>query len=486
MSSRKKAPASHTATTNRRDFLKTGALTALFMGTGLPLAHGRTAGWGERLQRIEPGSAKNIVFLVSDGMSTGTLNMTDLALNRFYGRPSNWMELYRTNKVRRSLMDMASADHIVTDSSAASSSWGCGRRINNGGVNWGPNAEEYKPILPIFRDAGKATGLVTTTEITHATPAGFVANVEGRWAAERIAEQYLEREVDVLLGGGNGHYHAERRSDGRDLYADYRQAGYQVARSKDELNAVQSSEGRLLGVFANGHLPYTLDQNASMELRAQVPTLADLTRVALERLDRHNNGFILQIEGGRVDHAAHGNDIGGIIHDQIAFDNAIGAVLEFTENRDDTLVIVTTDHGNANPGLNGGPDHMFDRIQRFTQTGSWIGSQLENQSSISTIKDAFHVATRLEITDAQARFYQKARQGEHQSPYAHLAHSTSVLGHIIAEHTNVNFTGRSHTADYVELAAYGPGSEAIDGSVANTELFDLMVSAAGVGAFTEW
>lgn len=480
----KKNSSREPARTNRRDFLKTGALTALFMGTGLPLAHGRSNGWGERLQRVEPGSAKNVIVLVSDGMSSGTLSMADIALKRFYGRSSHWMDLYRNNKVRRSLMDMASADNIVTDSSAASSSWGCGRRINNGGVNWGPSGEQYKPIVPIFRDAGKATGLVTTTEITHATPAGFAANVEGRWAGELIAEQYLEREVDLLLGGGNGHYDPERRSDGRDLYADYRRAGYYVARTKEELNEGRNGDGRLLGVFANGHLPYTLDQNASMELRAQVPTLAEMTQVALERLARNEQGFLLQIEGGRVDHAAHGNDIGGLIHDQIAFDNAVGAVLAFTENRDDTLVIITTDHGNANPGFNGG-DSMFDRIQRFTQTGDWIGRQLENQSSISTIKDAFHVATRLEITDAQARFYQQARQGSHEAPYSHLAHSTSVLGHIIADHTNVNWVGRSHTGDYVELAAYGPGSEALDGFVVNTELFDLMVSAAGVQAYTD-
>ncbi len=237
---------------SRREFLKTGALSTLLLGSGVAIAGGCEA-------IRQRGKTKNIIFMVSDGMSAGTLQMADTFLRRRDGRPSNWIRLLEENIVRRGLMDMASADRIVTDSSAASSSWGCGRRINNGAVNIDPDGNHHKPILPIFRDAGKATGLVTTTEITHATPAGFAANVESRGQGEDIAVQYLEREVDVLLGGGNNHYDAEIRSDELDLYEQHRQAGYFVAKTKEELMGGRAAEGKVLGVFTNGHLPYTLD-----------------------------------------------------------------------------------------------------------------------------------------------------------------------------------------------------------------------------------
>ena len=117
--------------------------------------------------------AKNIIFMVSDGMSSGTLHMADLYSRRKLGRPSHWISLYEENLVQRGVMDMASASSIVTDSAAASSSWGGGQRVNNGSLNIGANGEEHLPILQKFKKAGKKVGLVTTVPVTHATPAGF-------------------------------------------------------------------------------------------------------------------------------------------------------------------------------------------------------------------------------------------------------------------------------------------------------------------------
>src|SRR5690606_7079440 len=118
-------------------------------------------------------TAKNIIFLVSDGMSSGTLNMTDLYLRRKFGRASEWIGLYEQNLVSRALMDTASLSSIVTDSAAASSAWGGGHRVMNNSLNVGPKGEEYLPILQKFKRAGKKVGCVTTVAVTHATPAGF-------------------------------------------------------------------------------------------------------------------------------------------------------------------------------------------------------------------------------------------------------------------------------------------------------------------------
>ena len=129
---------------NRRKFFRNGSLIAL--GTSLlsPLDLSATTLDLDTINKNK--KAKNIIILVSDGMSAGTLNMADLYLSRKTGKGTNWLQLYKENKVNRALMDMASASSIVTDSAAASSSWGSGFRINNGGINVGTKGEAYIPI----------------------------------------------------------------------------------------------------------------------------------------------------------------------------------------------------------------------------------------------------------------------------------------------------------------------------------------------------
>ena len=213
---------------SRKDFLKKGALSALTLPALTPsILSGKSPKTSARLRKDLQGAAKNVIFLVADGMSIGTLSMGNLMNERQYGRTSHWIQLYRSDRpYHRGLMDMASADSFVTDSSAAASSWGSGHRINNGGVNWSVENEPLRPINHIFRDAGKATGLVTTTRITHATPAGFAAVVPSRNLEDEIAVQYLDAEVDLLMGGGDRHFSAEKRRDQRDLYGDFQKAGY--------------------------------------------------------------------------------------------------------------------------------------------------------------------------------------------------------------------------------------------------------------------
>ncbi len=479
---------------SRRDFLKTGALSTLAMGGGLA---------GKRLdnktKKSNNGDAKNVIFLVVDGMSAGTLALGDLAKQAQYGDKTNWVKLYESDKeYHRGLMDMASLNSTVTGSASAASSWGSGHRINNGAVNWGPNDEQYKTICEIFRDAGKATGLVTTTRLTHATPSGFGINMPARGMEDEIAAQYSERNYDVLMGGGHRHFAANRRSDGRDLYSVFTNNGYTVVRTKPELNQA-TRNSKLLGIFSDSHLPYTVDQNTLSELQRDVPTLAEMTNAALDRLTRNENGFILQIEGGRVDHAAHGNCPSGLIYDQIAFDDAIGAVMEFTDGRDDTLVILTTDHGNANPGLSGlGSGYgdspgMMATLFDYKHSFEWMYGELgyhwsdDSLSNITTkrIMDLIEYATNTQITREEALMVQRSFMGKYRAPFQNRQSPAGVLSGVLANYNGINFISTSHTADYVEIAAWGPGSDRIPTFVRNTALFDLMVDMADVRAYAE-
>lgn len=165
----------------RRDFFRTGAIAAI--GSTLLRPFNSIA---QTLSPGKQGTVKNIIFMVSDGMSTGTLNMADLYLSRKYGRFSNWVNLYRNGRGNRGLMDTASASSLVTDSAAASSAWGGGIRVNNGSLNVGPNGEQHQPILQKFKSAGKSVGCVTTVPITHATPAGFCINIDNRAISQKL------------------------------------------------------------------------------------------------------------------------------------------------------------------------------------------------------------------------------------------------------------------------------------------------------------
>ena len=479
---------------SRRDFLKTGALSSLALGSGF-LGKNLTPA---KKFKSSPGDAKNVIFLVVDGMSSGTMALADLVKQQKYGDKTNWIKLYESDReYHRGLMDMASLDSIVTDSAAAASSWGCGQRINNGGLNWGPNYEKYKPICQIFKDAGKATGLVTTARITHATPAGFGINMPSRNMEDEIAQQYAEREYDVLMGGGNRHFDAEWRKFGTDLYADFRERGYTVARTREELKRA-GRNSKLLGIFSDSHIPFTVDRNTLPELQETVPTLSEMTTSALERLDRKENGFILQIEGARVDHAAHGNDPSGLIYDQIAFDDVIGEVLNFTDGREDTLVILTTDHCNANPGLNGlgngyrESPKMLETIHTYRHSFEWMYEEFskrqsapENTPMVNDIKEVVEYATRAQITTDQAQMIKRAFQGTFDAPFDNREGLGAVMAGVLANYNGIYFIGTNHTADYVELSAWGPGSDRIPTFVRNTALFDLMVEMADVTAYAE-
>jgi len=427
--------------------------------------------------------AKNIIFLVSDGMSTGTLNMADLYLNRKMGHGSNWLQLYRDNRINRALMDTASASSIVTDSSAGSSSWGGGFRVNNGSLNVGPNGEVHMPIWQKFKKSGKMAGCVTTVPITHATPAGFCVNSKSRNAQEDIAEQYLELGFDIMMGGGNNYFSPENRKDKKDMYAAYKAKGYQVARSRKEMMAADTNKP-ILGVFYDDALPYSIDRKSSPELTENIPTLAEMAQKAIDRMKNHKNGFVLQIEGGKVDWAAHANDISALIYDQVAFDEAVKVAIDFAEKDKETLVIITTDHGNANPGVIYGKyaNANFDSIQNYTQTNEWILNSISPQSTIKQVHDIIEHANGKTITDEDAKTVLSYYDGLHKEDglYNYKKLPYKAFSEMQQKTNSVGWISMDHSADYVELAMFGPGSDLLKPFVKNTDLHYLMLQAAEV------
>ncbi|MHC0447975.1 alkaline phosphatase [Flavobacterium sp. 3-218] len=462
---------------NRRKFLKgSTALTGLFtLGPSVLFAN------NSEVISKKSKKAKNIIFMVSDGMSSGTLQMANLYSQYILGKNGNWITLYDENKVSRALMDTASASSAVTDSAAASSSFGGGHRVKNGVLNVGANGEKYLPIWQKFKNAGKKAGCVTTVTITHATPAGFCVNSDSRNAEPEIAEMYADLGIDVLMGGGDEFFNAAKRADKKDIYSKYEQKGYQILKNGADLNNLKKGN-KTLGIFSSGALPYSIDRTNIAELQ-NTPTLAEMSTAAINQMKDHDNGFVLMIEGGKVDWAAHANDISALLHDQLAFDDVIKAVIDFAEKDKETLVIITTDHGNANPGLIYGADAVknFKSIANYKYTNEYILNAIHSDFNLQQIKDWIFETNKISLTDEEAKhlldFYSGLEKQE-GGLYNYKKLPFKAYSEIQKKHNNVGWISMDHSGDYVELAAFGPGSELLKPFVKNTDMHYLMLKAS--------
>ncbi len=471
----------------RREMLKLGVAGAggiaflnLWAGRPSPLTPLSTP---QRRAR-NAGRVRNIIFMVADGMSAGVPSLADEFGKLVRGKGSFWHRLLQDPATTLGFFDMASLDSLVTDSSSASSAWGSGSRIFNGWLNMLPDGTRLTPIAQIVKTAGKKVGLVTTTRITHATPAGFAAVQRSRDAEDEIALQYLEV-VDVLMGGGLRHYDPNMRQDKRDLISEYRRKGYTFWNSREQVLSKETPD-KVLGLFYNSHLPFTLDHLNSDELKRTVPTLAEMTRKALEILNRSPNGFLLQVEGGRVDHAAHANDAAAIMWDQLAFDDAIEVVYSFASHRDDTLVIITSDHGNSNPGLNGmgagyrQSNACFERLARAKCSFEQLPRYLQGRTP-DAIREVIKEQLGIEISREEADALSTALANRIPTVWNRQhASLNGLLGEILSNYNGIGWTGTSHTADYVWLTAFGTGREEFHGLVRNTDAFYKMLKLFGL------
>lgn len=201
-------------------------------------------------------------------------------------------------------------------------------------------------------------------------------------------------------------------------------------------------------------------------------------------MKNHKNGFVLQIEGGKVDWAAHANDIGALIYDQVAFDEAVKVAIDFAEKDKETLVIITTDHGNANPGVIYGKyaNANFDSIQNYTQTNEWILNAISPQSTVKQVHEIIEYANGKTISDDEAKTVLSYYDGLHKEDglYNYKKLPYKAFSEMQQKTNSVGWISMDHSADYVELAMFGPGSDLLKPFVKNTDLHYLMLQAAEV------
>lgn len=462
----------------RRDWLKAASLTSAAAVFSNSIASAETTG-------KPAGMVRGVIFMVSDGMSPGVLTLAENYSKLTRKRGTQWWSLMNDRNAARGLMDTASANSLVTDSAAASSSWGGGQRVNNGAINVSPEGKEITPIAAILKKKDVRIGLVSTATITHATPAGFASTTAKRGDEDDIAPQYLDR-VDVILGGGSGHFNGKDRGDKRDLAGDFAKAGYGVVSNRDGLLAAR--EEKLLGTFTRGHLPFTIDRDQNPEMAKVVPTLTEMSQAAVTRFLASDKPFLLQIEGARIDHAAHLNDIGALLNEQLAFDDALAAVLTLIAKRDDILVVVTSDHGNSNPGLNGTGNAYTETTQRFARIANMKSSYERLFGEWDKIKDGTSeqltklIKQNLDFTlkpdeaTALIEIFQKHPVVEWNEQ---LSKPEGLLGQFAGNRTAIGWTGTSHTCDPTLVSALGPQSDRFAGMVRNSDVFGHLMEALG-------
>ncbi|HVN24688.1 MAG TPA: alkaline phosphatase [Syntrophorhabdales bacterium] len=284
-------------------------------------------------------NAKNIVLMIGDGMGPAHIYVAWLYSTRQLSRDFAMTEIM--NKGRTAYMYNDGLDGTVTESAEAATQMATGVEVHVNAIGVGPDGRILKTILELARDKGKATGLVTTSGITDATPAAFAAHVDNRSKEDVIAQQLLNSGVNILFGGNKLFFLPEtekgRRKDGRNLVSEAKKSGYVVVETAEQMK--NASGARILGLFSDDNMLFEIDRKGSRE-----PSLAEMTSKALEVLEKSNDGFFLMVEGGRIDHAAHHNDSITTITDTIAFDEAVKVAYEFQKKNPDTLLIITADH----------------------------------------------------------------------------------------------------------------------------------------------
>ena len=266
----------------------------------------------------------NVILLIGDGMGFEHVQMAE------------WVE-YGTlgsfdfrNLTTSASMTTYSADEEITDSAASGTAIACGVKTNNGYLGVDPATNPLQSIVEIAQIMNKSTGLISTTSATHATPAAFYAHHTSRYDYAVIESQMINSGVDILMGGGTSYFDPSQISE-------LEGKGYSLVYNRTEL--LSEASDKIVGLFGYGYMDIERTRDYDV-----VPSLAEMTQVALDKLSTDEDGFFLMVEGAQIDLEAHDNDKLDVILETIAFSEAVTLALDFAKGRNDTIVIITADH----------------------------------------------------------------------------------------------------------------------------------------------
>lgn len=427
---------------------------------------------------------KNLILMIPDGTSSSVLTLA--RWYRFGSCAADNCRLAIDPHIC-GLVSTYCSDSPIGDSAPTGSTYATGYLSNTGFVASYPVSSgkerdlvhvdplrAYHPLLTILEAAkleGKSTGLVMTSEFTHATPADFSAHTYDRSNKEEIALQMVHNNLNVVFGGGLQYLDPAFRKDGLDLFSVLRSRNYKLATTIEQFEALNPSDSLSYGLFSENYLPNHLDRDPK-----EVPSLEEMTRKAIRILSEDPEGFFLMVEGSKIDWSAHQNDPVGTITEYLAFDDAVKAAMEFAGKDGYTAVVVVPDHGTGGISIgNDLTDRSYDQLplggltdplHLCKRTAEGI-SRLIHDNPVNA-REIFLENTDIRLSDEEVNQVAEAASSTDQN----LLHD--IVSRLINKNTYVGFNTKGHTGEDVVLAVYHPGNFRPEGVIKNTELNHYM------------
>ena len=429
---------------------------------------------------------KNVIMMVPDGCSNSIQTLARWKKGKALTLDSLLVGAVKTYM----------ANSVITGSGAAVTAFATGHKTTGGFLSVGPRAEdvlitfehpgpemEYRPLATVLEGAkskGKATGLVATSIICHATPAGFACHVDDRNKYNEITEQMVYENLDVAFGGGKHHLLPKSegggRTDGENLLKVLLDRGYHFVETKDEMENVSS--GKVWGLFAPNHMNAYIDR---LQFSPEQPSLAEMTVKAIELLSEDKDGFFLMVEGSQIDWAGHANDPIFMVTDFLEFDEAVRVAFDFARKDKNTLLLIFPDHNCG--GMTIGHGHtkksyseikekdLISPVEKMKATTGTITYEIGSDQSYTNISKEINKWWGINITKDDYKEIKELTDNGTPLNYA--------IGEIISKnHTVIGWTSHVHTGEDVPLWAYGPNRPV--GLYDNTELAKITAKALGL------
>ena len=448
-------------------------------------------------------NAKNVIFFLGDGYG-----MTTMTAARIYAVGEDG-EMTIDTLPETAFVKTYSNDAQVTDSAPSMSAYMTGVKMNNEVLSMSSDTQAISPgvdtngnalknqcgptngtpvttLAELAKAQGRSAGFVTTTRVTHATPAATYAHICHRDLENDIAAMLVpggagfntalgSTGLDVVMGGGRQFFTLPaaggKRADGRDLVAEMKAKNYAYASNSTEFNAIDGTRvDRILGLFTNSHMSYDLDRDPATE-----PSLADMTTKAMDVLAKNSKGYFLMVEGGRIDHALHETTAKKALHDALAFDNAIKAAIAKAKLADpdlkNTLIVVTADH-----------DHTLVLNGYAKRTGKTAAG---NAGVLGVVKNYVTGNVEKDLDGAPYSIIGfgngENRTQSSRSAQASLDDSVTGANNYHQEAAvRVAAGNETHGGTDVFLGAIGFGAETFLGTIDNSKVFTLVKAAAGL------
>lgn len=450
--------------------------------------------------------AKNVILFIGDGMSLQAKQMARIISKGIKeGKYNGLLEMEKLSNM--ALVTTSGYDSLTTDSANSASAYATGHKsvVNAMGVYEDatkdpmddPRVENISEILK--RSKGMSIGLVTTANITDATPAAMFTHTRRRSQQNEIALDMLRVQPDVILGAGLRHFlpqseKGSKRKDDQNLIEMYKNAGYAVSYDKNELAATAKTGKKLLGLYNLNNMDVYLDREVLKSPKVlknytAQPTLMQMTQVALDKLSQNKNGFFLMVEGASIDKQLHTMDWQRATYDTIELDQSIKIAKKFADKNKDTLIIVVADH--AHGASITGTYHEKDGKHGREAVRTYASSVFPNFEDKNG--DGFPDNPNPDITLA-------IQWANHPDYMAYYGLRKEPVMPTIQEKDDKNVANKDlegehyygnipynedtevHAADDVVLTAEGPGADYFKGIMDNTEVFFGIVRALKVNA----